>query len=139
MQEMQDSGSIPGLGRSPGEGMATLSSILAWKTSWTKVHGGLQFMGLHRVDTFEHACTHCTVHVCIVLYHGGTLQVLWKDKLESESHSVVSDSLRHHGLYSPWNSPSQNTGVGTCSLLQGIFPTQGSKPGLYIAGRFFTS
>ena len=30
---------------------------------------------------------------------------------ESESHSVVSDSLRPHGLYSPWDSPSQNTGV----------------------------
>ena len=30
------------------------------------------------------------------------------------------------GLYTPWNSPGQNTGVGSCSLLQGIFPTQGS-------------
>ena len=49
---------------------------------------------------------------------------------ESESCSVVSDSLRPHGLYSPWNSPGQNTGVGTLSLLQGIFPTQGSNPGL---------
>ena len=39
---------------------------------------------------------------------------------ESESHSVVSDSLQHHGLYSPWNSPGQNTGVGSLSLLQGI-------------------
>ena len=39
-------------------------------------------------------------------------------------------SLRPHGLYSPWNSPSQNTGVGSCFLLQGIFPTQGSNPGL---------
>ena len=39
-------------------------------------------------------------------------------------------SLRHHGLYSPWNSPDQNTGVGSLSLLQGIFPTQGSNPGL---------
>ena len=29
---------------------------------------------------------------------------------ESESHSVMSDSLRPHGLYSPWNSPGQNTG-----------------------------
>ena len=48
---------------------------------------------------------------------------------ESESHSVMSDSLRPHGLYSPWNSPSQNTGVGSHSLLQGIFSTQGSKPG----------
>ena len=35
-----------------------------------------------------------------------------------------------HGLYSPWNSPGQNTGVGSLSLLQGIFPTQGLNPGL---------
>ena len=47
-----------------------------------------------------------------------------------ESHSVVSDSLRPHGLYSPWNSLGQNAGVGSLSLLQGIFPTQGSNPGL---------
>ena len=33
-------------------------------------------------------------------------------------------------LYSPWNSPGQNTGVGNLSLHQGIFPTQGSNPGL---------
>ena len=49
---------------------------------------------------------------------------------ESESHSAVSDSLRPHGLHSPWNSPGQNTGVGSLSLLQGIFPTQGLNPGL---------
>ena len=42
----------------------------------------------------------------------------------------MSDSLGPHGLYSPWNSPGQNTGVGSLSLLQGIFPTQGSNPGL---------
>ena len=49
---------------------------------------------------------------------------------ESESHSVVSNSLQPHGLYSPWNSPGQNTGVGRLSLLQGYFPTQGLNPGL---------
>ena len=49
---------------------------------------------------------------------------------ESEHPSVVSDSLRPHGLYSPWNSQGQNTGVGSLSLLQGIFPTVGSNPGL---------
>ena len=49
---------------------------------------------------------------------------------ENESCSVVSNSLRPHGLHSPWNSPGQNTGVGSLSLLQGIFPTQGSNPGL---------
>ena len=48
----------------------------------------------------------------------------------SESHSVVSDSFRPHGLHSPWNSPGQNTGVGSCSLLQGLFLTQGSNSGL---------
>ena len=42
----------------------------------------------------------------------------------------MSDSLWPHGLYSPWNSPDHNTGVGSLSLLQGIFPTQGSNPGL---------
>ena len=49
---------------------------------------------------------------------------------ESESFSVMSDSLQPHGLYIPWTSPGQNTGVGSCSLFQGIFPTQGSNPGL---------
>ena len=49
---------------------------------------------------------------------------------ESESHSAMSDFLWAHGLFSPWNSPGQNTGVGSLSLLQGIFPTQGSNPGL---------
>ena len=52
----------------------------------------------------------------------------------SESRLVVSDSLQPHRLYNPWNSPGQNTGVGSRSLLQGIFRTQGSR----IAGRFFT-
>ena len=48
---------------------------------------------------------------------------------ESESHSVMSDPLRPHGLYGPWNSPGQNPGVGIL-LLQEIFPTQGLNPGL---------
>ena len=43
---------------------------------------------------------------------------------------VVSGSLWPRGLYSPWNSPGQNTGVGSFFLLQGIFPTQGLNPGL---------
>ena len=50
--------------------------------------------------------------------------------LRSESCSVLSNSLRPHGLQSPWNSPGQNTGVGSLSLLQGIFPTQDLNPGL---------
>ena len=42
----------------------------------------------------------------------------------------MSDSLRPHGLYSPWNSLGQNTRVGSHFLLQGIFSTQGSNPDL---------
>ena len=47
-----------------------------------------------------------------------------------ESRSVVFNSLRPHGPYSPLNSPGQNAGVGSLSLLQGIFPNLGSNPGL---------
>ena len=39
-------------------------------------------------------------------------------------------TLRPQGLYSPWNSPCQNTEVGSLFLLQGIFPSQGLNPGL---------
>ena len=49
---------------------------------------------------------------------------------ESESCSVMSDSLWPHELYDPWNSPGQNTGMGSLSLLQKIFPAHGSNPGL---------
>ena len=53
----------------------------------------------------------------------------------SVSHSVMPDSLRPHGLQPtsllcPWDFPGKNTGMGCHFLLQGIFPTQGSNPGL---------
>ena len=49
--------------------------------------------------------------------------------------SVVSHSLRPHGLklarlLCPWDFPGKNTGVGSSSLLQRIFPAQGLNPGL---------
>ena len=55
----------------------------------------------------------------------GKIWSQWQNLFWSESHSVMSKSLRPHVLYPPWNSPGQNTGVGSLSLLQGIFPTQG--------------
>ena len=50
-------------------------------------------------------------------------------------HSLVLVSLRgrdtpQFSQNSPWNSPGQNTGVGSLSLVQGMFPTPGSNPGL---------
>jgi len=61
---------------------------------------------------------------------------VWKQpgfRKYSASCSVVSDSLRPHELYSPWNSLSQNTGVGSLSLLHG------SNPGLPHCRRILTN
>ena len=44
-----DASSIPGLGRSPEEEMATHSSVLAWRIPWTEEPGGLQSVGLQIV------------------------------------------------------------------------------------------
>ena len=72
-------------------------------------------------------------HVCCigrwVLYHQSHLMYIYV------SRSVVSDSLRPHGLQParllcPWDFPGKSTGVGCHFLLQRIFPTQGSNPGL---------
>ena len=51
-----------------------------------------------------------------------SLSHLWKSKLLSRVWLFVT-----HGLYSPWNSPGQNTGVGSLSLLQGNLPNPGIK------------
>ena len=45
-EDTRDTGSIPGLGRTPGKEMATHSSILAWKIPRAEELGGLQSMGL---------------------------------------------------------------------------------------------
>ena len=49
-RDPKDTGSIPGLERSPGPGgVATHSSVIAWRIPWTEEPGGLQFMGSQRV------------------------------------------------------------------------------------------
>ena len=76
------------------------------------------------------------IHIDILIFKKFLLIYFWLHWIfiaahsSSESCSVVFDSLRPHGLYSPWNSPGQNTGVGSLSLLQEMFPTQGWNPGL---------
>ena len=57
---------------------------------------------------------------------------------ESKSCSVMSSSLWPHGLYSPWNYPGQNTGVGSQSLLQGPSRPMDRTCVSHIAGRFYT-
>ena len=55
-------------------------------------------------------------------FSNGRSEVKW-----SKCCSVMSDSLQPHELYSPKNSPGQNTGVGSLSLIQGIFQIQQSR------------
>ena len=93
------------------------------------------------IQSLNNSYIRCTVLVIFIIlyfifpstYLPSTQYLL----LESESRLVVFDSLQPHGLYSPWNSPGQNTGVGSLSLLQGIFPTQGLNPGLPHCRRIF--
>ena len=56
--------------------------------------------------------------------------IMWHHLWKGKSLSRIWRFVAPQGLYSPWNSPGQDTGVGSLSLLQGIFPTQGSDPGL---------
>ena len=60
-----DSGSIPGSRRSPREGIATHSSILAWKIPWTEEPGGLQSMGLQRVGDYIYIYINIYIYKCI--------------------------------------------------------------------------
>ena len=95
------------------KGMATHSSILAWRTPWSEDPGRLQSMRSQRVGHDWATELKWTKGVCVCL-----------------SCSVVSDSLWPQGLKPArllwtWNSLGKKTRVGSHSLLQGIFLTQG--------------
>ena len=83
------------------KGKATHSSILAWR-----IPGTSQSMGSQRV------------------------RYLLNNFFTFQRPRRTKEQRNRDGQYSPWNSPSQNTGVCSLSLFQGIFPTQGSNPGL---------
>ena len=72
----------------------------------------------------------CLVEFCLLIFyweflHLYSMKMKWKWKSLSRVQLFAT-----RGLCSPWNSPGQNTGVGSHSLPQGIFPAQGSNPGL---------
>ena len=93
-----------------------------WKTQqWPKDWKRSVFIPIPKKGNAKECSNY---HTVVLISHAS------KVESESESHSVVSNFLQPHGLYSPWNSLGQNTGVGSLSLLQGIFPTQGLNPGL---------
>ena len=81
--------------------MAPHSTVLAWRIPGTGEPGGLPSVGLQS-----------------------------RTRLKRLSSSSSNSRLYPVKLLCPWDSPSKNTGVGCHTLLQGIFPTQGSNLGL---------
>ena len=65
--------------------------------------------------------------ISVVLLRLTAAQTMYVKVKVSQSCLTLCDPMN---LYSPWNSPGQDTGVGSLSLLQGIFPIQGLNPGL---------
>ena len=90
----------------------SLSCVQLFTTPWTAAHQAPPSMGFSRQEYWSGVPLPSR---CLVKWN--------------ESGSIMFNSLWSHGLYSSWNSPGQNTGVGSLSLLQGIFPTQWSNPG----------
>ena len=99
LQQLQET-QVWSLGREDllEKGMATNSSILAWRISWTEKPSGLQSIGLERVghNWSDLACTHafhsmCSTHACIPFHVYATKGV----------HAVLSHSLWLHGLGPP--------------------------------------
>ena len=92
---------------------------------------GASVRGISQARILELGC--CFLLLGIFLTQG-SYPGLWhcRQTLYHLNHqgSPIKFCLRHHGLCSPWSSPSQNTGVCSLSLLQEIFPTQGLNPGL---------
>ena len=135
------------------------SPITSWQIDWEKVETVTDFLFFSSKITVDIDCNHKIKRhlllgrkamtnldnilkhhfsdkgLCNQSYGFSSSHVqMWelddKEGWKSENCSVMFHSSQPHGLYSPWNSPGQNTGVGSLSLLQGIFPTQRSNPGL---------
>ena len=63
-RDIRDIGSIPGLGRSPGEDHDNPLQYLSWRIPWTQEPGGLQSVGSHRVG---HDCSDLAQHTITVI------------------------------------------------------------------------
>ena len=103
-----------------GDFFTTSTTCLLWAVFiLLDIENGVIFIvsNLKAISCIIYICWHVSDHLEIVEHNR---------LVESRSCSVMSDSCDPMEiLYSPWNSTGQNTGVGSLSLLQGIFPTQG--------------
>ena len=106
--------------------MATHSLILAWRIPWTEESDGLQSMGL---DTTELDKTE----------HLSAAEFINLLKTESESHSVMPNSLQPHGLYSLWKAPGQNIEWVAFSFSRGSSQHRDRTQISHVGDGFFTS
>ena len=91
---------------------------------WVAIHSLLQEIFL--TQGLNLGLLHCR-QILYCLNHQGSP----KEVKVAQSCLTLCDRID----YTVWNSPGQNPGVGSLSLLQGIFPTQGSNPGLPHCGQ----
>ena len=106
-------GSIPGLGRSPGEGNGNPLQYLAWKISWTEEPGGLQSMGSQRVGHNWATNT----HLLCVIYKTTTLtcyQQAFEDLIDNEKLEAPPKNLALTCLIDPFQTTCPAT---ACPLL----------------------
>jgi len=113
----EDSGSIRGLGRSPGVRNGNPLQCSCVKNSISEEPGGLWSVGSQRIG-------HNWAHMLTITLSFTNILEVKVAQLSPNFWDPMNCNL------CPWNSPGKNTGVGSHSLLQGIFPTQGSNPGL---------
>ena len=140
------------------KGMRTHCSILTWRIPWTEEPGSLQPTGSQKAGhswATKQAEGYQILHQSFLGFRNNMNPILLVPEFAffqfmcSESPDCLCRqisfvytewkwrSLSHVPFFvtlwtahSPWNSPGQNTGVGSLSLLQQIFPNQGWNPGL---------
>ena len=101
--------------------------VILWQITWGQSMKRLAGVGSKTSPSYSRGVMSGTLLLAVGCRSLKSLGYTWQWKWKWKS--LVSDSLQPHGLYSPCNS-GQNTGVGSLSRLQGIFPTQGSNQGL---------
>ena len=124
--DTEEKGSIPGLGRSLEKGMATHSSILAWRIPWTEEPGGLQFIGLHEVRQYRSNLAHSiNLYTCSSLYVSYT-SIKFKNSNEWNQMKCLFKNKSLSGLprwSSGWDSVLPMQGARVQSLLKELDPT----------------
>ena len=109
--DVRDASLIPGSGRSPGGGHGNPLQYSCLENP--KDRGAWWATTVHGVAKTQTRLKRLSTLSC------------WSEMNVAQLCPTLCDSTD-----CPWNFPGQNAGVGSLSLLQGIFPTQGSNPGL---------